>query len=88
MFRNPLFIRTLTFITLSLVWYFGLFIIAVPLTIWYLYTFRAYELVFLGILIDAYFLSTVSIPYYALGFLGGFICMELLKPSLRKTDMV
>lgn len=48
-------IRTVTFLTLSIVWYFGSMIIAVPLSVWYLYNFRAYELVVLGVLIDAYF---------------------------------
>lgn len=88
MFRHPVFIRIFSFIILSLLWYFGMFIVAVPLTVWYVYTFRAYEIIFLGIVIDAYFLSTVATPYYTLGFLGGFIFMELLKPSLRKTDVV
>lgn len=79
-------VRALTFLTLAVVWYFGNFFIAVPMTIWYVYNFRAYELVLLGVLIDAYFLSEIAIPYYTLGFLGAVILMELTKPSLRKKD--
>jgi hypothetical protein len=81
-------IRIVTFLTLSIMWYFGSMIIALPLSVWYLYNFRAYELVFLGMLIDAYFFSVVGIPYYTLGFLSAVVCMELLKPSLRKSDIL
>lgn len=81
-------IRTVSFLTLSIMWYFGSMIIAIPLTIWYFYNFRAYELVILGVLIDAYFLSGLSVPNYTLGFLGAFICIELLKPRLRQRDII
>lgn len=81
-------IRTVTFLTLSIVWYFGSMIIAVPLSVWYLYNFRAYELVVLGVLIDAYFLSSVGIPNYTVGFLAALVCMELLKPRLRHNDII
>jgi hypothetical protein len=88
MSTSSIFIRTSIFITLCIVWYFGSILIAVPLTVWYLYNFRAYELVGLGVLIDAYFLSQLSIPYYTLGFLTAVTCMEVLKPSLRRTDII
>jgi hypothetical protein len=42
----------------------------------------------LGVLIDAYFLPELSIPYYTLGFLLAITFMELLKPSLRRTDIL
>ena len=80
--------RIVAFFTLSIMWYFGSMIIAVPLSVWYLYHFRAYELVVLGVLIDAYFLSGVGIPYYTVGFLGALWCMELLKPRLRHSDSI
>ncbi len=88
MMTNSLFIRVLTFSTLCFVWYFAIWLVAAPLTIWYVYNFRAYELVVLGIYIDAYFLSQLSIPYYTLGFLALVIFMEILKPSLRKRDII
>lgn len=88
MTTRSVFIRMVTFLTLNIVWYFGSMIIAVPLTVWYLYNFRAYEIVLLGVLIDAYFLSSLGIPYYTISFLGAFVCIELLKPSLRKSDII
>lgn len=88
MTSSSVFIRLVTFLTLCIVWYFGSMLISVPLTVWYLYNFRAYELLALGILIDAYFLSALSIPYYTLGFLAAIVFMELLKPSLRRTNII
>jgi hypothetical protein len=85
---SSLLIRILTFITLCMVWYFGSMLIAIPLSIWYLYNFRAYELLVLGVAIDAHFLSEVSIPYYTLGFFAVIVFMEVLKPSLRKNDII
>lgn len=63
-------------------------LVAIPLSVWYLYNFRAYELVGLGLCIDVYFLFTPTLPYYTLGFLGAFILMELLKPRLRKNTQL
>jgi hypothetical protein len=88
MTTRSVFIRAVTFLTLCIVWYFGSMIIAIPLTVWYVYNFRAYELVALGVLLDAYFLSQLSIPYYTLSFLVAVMGMELLKPSLRKSDII
>lgn len=83
---SPLLIRTLVFITLGIVWYFAVWLIAAPLTLWYVYNFRAYELVVLGLALDGYFLSAPAFPYYTVGFLGLCISIELLKPQLRSNQ--
>ncbi|MBY0538051.1 hypothetical protein K2P47_01480 [Patescibacteria group bacterium] len=88
MTNRSVLIRIVTFLTLCIVWYFDSVIIAVPLSVWYLYNFRAYELVLLGLFIDAYFLSSLGLPYYTLSFLAAVIFMELLKPSLRNRDII
>ena len=88
MSSSALLIRLCTFFTLTIVWYFGFFWVAVPLSIWYCYSFRAYELVLLGFLIDAYFITTLTIPLYTTSFLALFLAIEFLKPRLRKNDIV
>lgn len=77
-------IRALTFLVISSAWYFNLVLLAGPLTIWYVYNYRAYELIALGLLIDVYFLAQVSVPYYTLIFLAVVLLCEWLKPQLRK----
>jgi hypothetical protein len=80
--------RCIVFITIVILWYFGIILIAVPLTIWYLYSYRAYELIILGVAIDAYFLTSVTIPLYTLGFATAVFCMEVLKPRLRNNNLL
>ena len=81
-------IRIIVFITLVFLWYFNVLLVAVPLTIWFLYNFRAYELIALGLLIDIYFWSPVITPGYTGGFLLSVIGMELLKPRLRNRELL
>ena len=81
-------IRGLTFATLTLVWSFGFLWLAVPLSVWYIYQFRAYELVVLGVLIDVHFLTTTALPLYTAGFLMAVGIMELLKPRLRQNNLL
>lgn len=81
-------IRIIVFITLVFLWYFNVLLVAVPLTIWFLYNFRAYELIALGLLIDIYFWSPVITPCYTGGFLLSVIGMELLKPRLRNRELL
>lgn len=75
--------RLIIFALITLAWYFGLLLLSIPLTLWYLYQFRALELISIGILIDSYFLEPWSIPYYILGFVFAVLLAELLKPRLR-----
>jgi hypothetical protein len=81
-------IRSLTFITVTICWYFSFWWCAIPLSIWYAYQFRAYELVVLGLLIDIEFSVNFDLPLYTLGFLVLFIIMEWIKPRLRNQDTI
>jgi hypothetical protein len=88
MIVTSLLTRSLIFFTLAIVWYFNVLLIAVPLTFWYMYNFRAFELIALGLLIDVYFWSPALTPYYTVGFLAAVAFMELLKPRLRKNELL
>jgi hypothetical protein len=77
--------RGFLFGLLTFVWYFNILLVAVPLSLWYLYHYRAYEFIFLGVLIDIYFLPETLVPLYTLIFTSTVVGMEFLKPQLRKT---
>jgi hypothetical protein len=81
-------IRSIVLLTLITLWYFAIILIAVPLTMWYLYNYHAYELILAGIAIDAYFLTSVTVPLYTLGFASAVFCMEVLKPRLRNNNLL
>lgn len=80
-------IRTGSFIALTTCWYFDALWLALPLTLWYCYYYRAYELIVLGIFIDVQYLAGVDIPYYTLGFTFACGAAEWLKPKLRRNTM-
>ena len=82
------FTRLAVFLALCVVWYFNLLLVALPLTVWYLYHFRAYDLIVLGLCIDIYFWSAIFMPYYTVGFLGAVLLIEVIKPRLRRHQLV
>lgn len=71
------------FIALAACWYFAFWWGAIPLTLLYMWRYAAYELIFLGILIDIQFLPGTIFPYYTTVFTA-FVCLALLlKPFVR-----
>jgi hypothetical protein len=85
---TAIFTRFSVFLTVIIVWYFGFFWIAIPLSLWYLYNYPAYELIAVGVLIDGHFMTTFGVPYYTLFFLSAHILMALIKPRLRTNTFV
>ena len=85
MISKTLFIRILSFGALTTAWYFSLLLIAVPLSLWHLVQFKAYEFIALGILIDLYFMPIRLIPVYTICFVGAFVIMEIIKPRFRNS---
>lgn len=83
-----LLVRFFTYLAITIFWYFSFWWCAVPLTIWFAYQFRAYELIILGLLIDIEFSVIIDKPWYTLSFLGLFIIMEWLKPRLRNRKLL
>lgn len=73
--------RFIFFLIIAGLWYIGLWHIAGLTTFIYLFLYIGYEILFLGLLIDAQFM-TGMVPLYTLTFIFMFILAEWLKPSL------
>ncbi len=83
MISKTLFIRLLSFFSLTVAWYFSVLIVAIPLSLWHVVHFKAYEFIALGVLIDLYFLPIRLIPVYTISFAGVYIIMEIIKPRFK-----
>lgn len=60
----------------------GLHLVAFGLVIFYLFHFRGYELVIIGILIDGYYFYFYDWPVFSLALLSIVILADLIKPYL------
>jgi hypothetical protein len=80
---RALLFRSFSFVVVMSCWYFAFWWGAIPLTLWYLWHYHAYELIFLGILIDIQFLPGTIVPYYTLGFIVLVTFSVFLKPMIR-----
>lgn len=80
-------LRLSVFLTITISWYFGLWIPASLLSVWYLYHYVGYEFILLGVLLDWYFLEMLSFPFYTIVFSGAFFIMIILKPRLRSSNI-
>lgn len=58
------------------------YLVAVLVLAYGFYWNSAYELIFLGLLIDTYFGANTMIPYYTLGISITLLSVEWLKPRL------
>lgn len=47
-------------------WYYGAWLFALPLTLWYAFRYPAYELCVIGALLDIQFYTGDFVPYYCL----------------------
>ena len=82
-------IRIVYFIFATTLWYFSFWWFAIPFLVFYVYRYRAYELIGLGLLLDMQFLTTGQVPYYTLFFTGTVLAAEWLKPQLRaRTELI
>ena len=66
-----------------------LYILAIPLGLWYMFRFTGYELIILAVLVDGYFGAFNTLPIISILTIASVFLVDLLKPSLlmyTKTD--
>ncbi len=66
-----------------------LYILAIPLGLWYMFRFTGYELIILAVLVDGYFGAFNTLPIISILTIALVFLVDLLKPSLlmyTKTD--
>jgi hypothetical protein len=76
---------TIRILALSVLFLIGMLApvwVAVPCALCYAFWVRAYELIPLAMVIDAYFGVAASAPYYTLAATLVVVVMELVKPHL------
>lgn len=59
-----------------------LYIVALPLYLWYLLRYQGYELLILAILVDGYFQSFNTLPFLSLITILLFFFLDIIKPQL------
>jgi len=68
------------------------FLFALAITLWYVFRYSGYELIFLAILIDGYYGAFFSIPVLSISTLVLVVSINVIKPSLlmytEKNEMV
>jgi len=69
-------------------WYYGAWLVAVPLTLWYAFRYPAYELGVIGALLDIQFYTGDFIPYYFIGSVVLVVSCRLLGPLFRTSSSV
>lgn len=69
---------------IALVWLCiaGLFVVAIPLALGYIFYFRGFELIFIAIMIDAYYQAFYSFPWLSVGTIGAVFLIDFIKPHL------
>ncbi|MCB9810865.1 MAG: hypothetical protein H6779_00810 [Candidatus Nomurabacteria bacterium] len=59
-----------------------LYIVGVVLSVWYMFKFGGYELVFVAVLLDGYFGAFYHLPLITICSLALVLFIDLLKPRL------
>lgn len=81
--------RLLIFIIIAALIITPLYLVTIPLAIWYMFRFTGYELIVLAVLVDGYFGAFHTLPIISLLTIVSVFLVDLLKPSLlmyTKTD--
>lgn len=60
----------------------GIFTIAIPLALGYIFYFRGFELIFIAILIDGYYQAFYSFPWLSVGTIAAVFLIDFIKPQL------
>lgn len=60
---------------------------SIPVILWHLFRFSAYELLFVAMCIDMYF-GAHTWPYYTMGAIGGLLLLTWLRPHVAFLDTV
>ena len=68
------------------------FLFALVITLWYMFRYSGYELIFLAVLIDGYYGAFFSMPILSVSTLALVFLVNIIKPSLlmytEKNEMV
>lgn len=75
-------LRLFIFIFISILIITPLYLVAIPLAIWYAFLFTGYELIVLAILVDGYFGAFNTVPIISFLTILLVFFVDLLKPSL------
>lgn len=59
-----------------------LFVVAIPLALYYLLRYDGYELIVLAILLDGYYFSFYEVPLLSIGTLTTVFLINFIKPRL------
>lgn len=67
-----------------IIWTFiaGLFFLALPSTILYMFFFRGFELIVVAVLIDGYFQAFYTFPWLSVCMVGAVFLIDFIKPQL------
>lgn len=82
-------LRLLSLIIITTLIITPLYILAIPLGVWYMFRFTGYELIILAVLVDGYFGAFNTLPIISILTIALVFLVDLLKPSLlmyTKTD--
>ena len=79
-------LRLISCLCLMTAWYFDVWWLGVPLTLWHCFHYRAYECILIGVCIDVQFMQGVGVPWYTLGATGVVVSAEMLKPLVRRKN--
>ncbi len=60
----------------------GFLWLSAPLVIWYLFKYDAVELLFVGVLIDAYYQLFYQVPIFTITMTGLYLFFDFIKPQL------
>ena len=75
-------LRFSLFLTITILWYTGLFWLGLPFVLWATYRYMPFELVLIGILIDLQFMGDAHVPVYTLFAIVWSALAYWLKPAL------
>jgi len=73
-------IRIILLLGVMNAWYFGAWFLGIPLTLWYLFHYPAYELCVVGALLDIQFYTGDYIPFYCMSAVVLVILFQMLVP--------
>jgi hypothetical protein len=82
-------LRLLSLIIITTLIITPLYILAIPLGVWYMFRFTGYELIVMAVLVDGYFGAFYTLPIISISTITLVFLVDLLKPSLlmyTKTD--
>lgn len=79
---NNTMVRLAHFFLIFIALYLGVWWVVLPYALWYAWRNTGYELVLIGIVIDAYFGMFYYVPYYSLASLALVVFMQLLRPRI------